>query len=218
MPRCQKVSPHHRGRRKTDFLVRTSTIFGADVHDPKGCRKTLYKKKVCVDFSAHIFRPLFSANTLLCNTLALFFLLKNAIPPPLQSLFAGAFGGPEAGIVQTLPSYGFGRYGFGFFGPRIAFPATGALWGRATPFFYHFSVHLSSVLGRTELCNEVWTPGPPKTPNHQQRKPPLDTVRIVAIVCDIFLVDISDFCFLFLSRGGEKGGGVRAGGGRVGLY
>ena len=63
---------------------------------------------------------------------------------------------------QTPPSYGFGRYGFGFFGPRIAFPATGALWGRATPFFYHFSVHLSSVLGRTELCHEVWTPGPPK--------------------------------------------------------
>ena len=52
--------------------------------------------------------------------------------------------------------------GFGFFGPRIAFPATGALRGRATPFFYHFSVHLSSVLGRTELCHEVWTPGPPK--------------------------------------------------------
>ena len=63
---------------------------------------------------------------------------------------------------QTPPSYGFGRYGFGFFGPRIAFPATGALWGRATPFFYHFSVHLSSVLGRTELCHEVWTPGPQK--------------------------------------------------------
>ena len=47
MPRGQKVSPHHRGRRKTQIVVRTSTIFGADVHDPKGCRKTLYKK-VCV--------------------------------------------------------------------------------------------------------------------------------------------------------------------------
>ena len=65
-------------------------------------------------------------------------------------------------LCQTPPSYGFGRYGFGFFGPRIAFRATGALWGRATPFFYHFSVHLSSVLGRTELCHEVWTPGPQK--------------------------------------------------------
>ena len=63
---------------------------------------------------------------------------------------------------QTPPSYGFGRYGFGFFGPRIAFRATGALWGRATPFFYHFSVHLNSVLGGTELCLEVWTPGPQK--------------------------------------------------------
>ena len=40
MPRGQKVSPHHRGRRKTHFLARTSTIFGADVHDPKGCWKT----------------------------------------------------------------------------------------------------------------------------------------------------------------------------------
>ena len=66
-------------------------------------------------------------------------------------------------MVQTPPSYGFGRYGFWFFGPRIAFRATGALWGRATPSFYHFSVHLSSVLGRTELCHEVWTPGPQKT-------------------------------------------------------
>ena len=36
MPRGQKVSPHHRGRRKTHFLVRTSTIFGTDVHDPEG--------------------------------------------------------------------------------------------------------------------------------------------------------------------------------------
>ena len=64
---------------------------------------------------------------------------------------------------QTPPSYGFGRYGFGFFRSRIAFRATGALWGRSTPFFYHFSVHLNSVLGRTELCYEVWTPGPQKT-------------------------------------------------------
>ena len=66
-------------------------------------------------------------------------------------------------LSQTPPSYGFGRYGSGFFGPRIAFRATGALWGRATPFFYHFSVRLSSALGRTELCHEVWTPRPQKT-------------------------------------------------------
>ena len=51
---------------------------------------------------------------------------------------------------------------FWVFRARIAFRATGALWGRATPVFYHFSVHLSSVLGRTELCHEVWTPGPQK--------------------------------------------------------
>ena len=41
-----KVSPPHPGHRKTHFLVRTSTIFGADVHDPKGSRKTLYKKSL----------------------------------------------------------------------------------------------------------------------------------------------------------------------------
>ena len=46
MPRGQKVSLHYRGRRKTHFLVRTSMIFGADVHDPKVCRKTLYKKSL----------------------------------------------------------------------------------------------------------------------------------------------------------------------------
>ena len=58
------------------------------------------------------------------------------------------------------------------FGPRIAFRATGALWGRATPFLtIDFSVHLSSVLGRTELCHEVWTPGPHLTPwNHEAMK------------------------------------------------
>ena len=38
-----------RGHRKTQFLVRTSTIFGADIHNPKGCRKTLYKNN-CIDF------------------------------------------------------------------------------------------------------------------------------------------------------------------------
>ena len=39
------------GLREKDFVVRTSTIFGADVHDPKGFLKILYKK-VCVDFLA----------------------------------------------------------------------------------------------------------------------------------------------------------------------
>ena len=49
MPRRHKVFPHHQGRRKTHFSVRTSMIFGADVHDPKGHRRTSYKK-VCVVF------------------------------------------------------------------------------------------------------------------------------------------------------------------------
>ena len=63
-------------------------------------------------------------------------------------------------MSQTPPSYGFGRYGFGFFGRRIAFRATGAPWGRATPFFYHFSVRLSSVLGqrRTKSTRKRNTP------------------------------------------------------------
>ena len=47
-------------------------------------------------------------------------------------------------------------------GPRIPFCATRALWGRVTSFFDHFSKHLSSVSGRTELCHEVRNPGPPK--------------------------------------------------------
>ena len=58
---------------------------------------------------------------------------------------------------------------FGCFGPRIAFRATGALWGRATPFSYHFNVHLSSVLGRTEPCHEVWNRRP-KNPKSSARK------------------------------------------------
>ena len=50
MPRAQKVSPHQWGLRETHFLGWTSTIFGADVHDPKGSRKTLYKIKFALFF------------------------------------------------------------------------------------------------------------------------------------------------------------------------
>ena len=64
--------------------------------------------------------------------------------------------------LQAPPSYGSGRYGFGVSGPRIPFSATGALWGRVTPFLDDFSKHLSSVLGRTELCHEVQNPAPQK--------------------------------------------------------
>ena len=42
----KKFLPVSGGRRKTHFSVRMSTIFGADVHDPKGSRKTLYKKSL----------------------------------------------------------------------------------------------------------------------------------------------------------------------------
>ena len=37
-------------------------------------------------------------------------------------------------ICQAPSSYGSGRYGYGVFGPRIPFCATGALWERVTPF------------------------------------------------------------------------------------
>ena len=51
-----------------------------------------------------------------------------------------------------------------FSGRRIPFCATGALWGHVTSsrlFLDDFCKHLSSVLGRTELCHEVRNPGPP---------------------------------------------------------
>ena len=41
-----KVSPRQRGRRKADFLTRTSMVFGVDVHDPKGSRETLRRKRL----------------------------------------------------------------------------------------------------------------------------------------------------------------------------
>ena len=50
MPWGLKVSPHRRSCRKTHFLVRTSTIFSVDVHDPKGFEK-LCTKKVCAVFA-----------------------------------------------------------------------------------------------------------------------------------------------------------------------
>ena len=87
---------------------------------------------------------------------------------------------------QAPPSYGFGRYGFGFFGPRIAFRATGALWGRATPFLYHFIVHLSSVLGRTELCHEVWTPGPQNPKSSAMKTTTCALFEVIGGISEIF--------------------------------
>ena len=57
----------------------------------------------------------------------------------------------------------------GFWGPGIPFWTTGALWGRVTPFRDHCSKHLSSVLGRTELCHEVRNPRP-KNPKSSATK------------------------------------------------
>ena len=54
MPRGRKVLvfKNLRGCRKTHFLARTSTIFGADAHDPKGVRRnlSLCTEKACVAF------------------------------------------------------------------------------------------------------------------------------------------------------------------------
>ena len=50
----------------------------------------------------------------------------------------------------------------GFSGPGLP-SARQVLCGDAPRlFFYHISVHLNGVFGRTELCHEVWTPGPQK--------------------------------------------------------
>ena len=50
----------------------------------------------------------------------------------------------------------------GFSGPGLPFPRQVLCGDAPRLFFDHFSVHLSSVLGRTELCHEVWNPGPQK--------------------------------------------------------
>ena len=66
MPKGQKVSPHHWCCRKhthTHILVWTSTIFGADVHGPKGSQ-ILFSRKVCVDFLVNLVPKLRSKNGL----------------------------------------------------------------------------------------------------------------------------------------------------------
>ena len=66
---------------------------------------------------------------------------------------------------------------WGFRGPGFRSARQGPCGTRHAFFSHHFSKHLGSVLGRTELCHEVRNPGPPKSPNHPQRKPPFGTVR-----------------------------------------
>ena len=60
----------------------------------------------------------------------------------------------------------------GFSGPRIPFCATGALWGRVTPFSDHFSKPLSSVLGRT-VADRALSRGP-ESHHFQERKSSLN--------------------------------------------
>ena len=42
----KKLLPTTRAAGQTHFLVRTCTMFGADVHDPKGSRKTLSRRSL----------------------------------------------------------------------------------------------------------------------------------------------------------------------------
>ena len=89
----------------------------------------------------------------------------------------------SADKAQTPPSYGFGRYGFGFSGPGLP-SARQVLCGDAPrPFFYHLSVHLSSVLGRTELCHEVWAPGPQKPQNISNENHHLALIERQRVLC-----------------------------------
>ena len=65
--------------------------------------------------------------------------------------------------VQAPPSYGSGRYGFVVFGAQESVLARQLLCGDASRLFLDYlSKHLSSVLGRTELCHDVWNLGPQK--------------------------------------------------------
>ena len=49
-PWVKKFLPITGAAEKTHFLVRTSTIFGADVHDPKGFLKNFVQKKFALIF------------------------------------------------------------------------------------------------------------------------------------------------------------------------
>ena len=70
---------------------------------------------------------------------------------------------------QAPPSYGSGHYGFGGFRAQNSVLRDRQVLCRdlSRLFLDHFSKaeskHVSSVLGWTELCHEVWNPGPQKT-------------------------------------------------------
>ena len=75
--------------------------------------------------------------------------------------WATHFSTSSASQYQAPPSYGSGRYGFEVFGAAGFRSARQVLCGDASRLFPdRFSKHLSSVLGRTELCREVRNPGP----------------------------------------------------------
>ena len=69
------------------------------------------------------------------------------------------------GFCQAPPSYGSGRYRFGVWGPGLHSVRQVLCGGASRLFLDHFSKHLSSVLGRTELCHEIRNPGPQKPQN-----------------------------------------------------
>ena len=80
---------------------------------------------------------------------------------------------------QTPPSYRSGRYGFGVFGAQDSVLCDRCSVGDASRLFLdHFSKHLSSVLGRTELCHEVRNPGP--------QNPKSSTIKTTTWHCSVF--------------------------------
>ena len=65
----------------------------------------------------------------------------------------------------------------GFPGPRIPFCATGALWGRVTPFSRSLCSASKQCFGVDRALSRGSEYRAPKTPSHPQRKPPLGTAR-----------------------------------------
>ena len=92
-------------------------------------------------------------------------------------------------LFQAPPGCGSGRYESGVFGAQESRSARQVLCGDASRLILdHFSKHLSSVLGRTELCHEVRNPGPPKPQiirNKNHHLALFDYCGILLTVCDL---------------------------------
>ena len=85
IPSGQKLSPRHRGRRKTHFLVQTSTVFGADVHDRDSTNGAFVKRGV---WSVTDFFPVIACvpATLKLRGTGMSLVSLSRHPPPSQRL------------------------------------------------------------------------------------------------------------------------------------